>query len=156
MLRRKFYFCSDQVKNKLFSAYCNNMCSLWVSYRKRCMRQFIVSYNNLFRIVRSLPMRCSASAMFASSNVDSCQARIRRSIYRDCVVDWMSRHMITYSVIHSDVHVASKLNNMWIATLHNLAVLTAISGLLGLGYLCNIYMFSPVCLYCLFYGAIAV
>ena len=25
MLRRKFYFCSDQVKNKLFSAYCNNI-----------------------------------------------------------------------------------------------------------------------------------
>ena len=36
MLRRKFYFCSDQVKNRLFSAYCNNIyiCSLWVSYRK--------------------------------------------------------------------------------------------------------------------------
>ena len=25
MLRRKFYFCSDQVKNKLFFAYCNNI-----------------------------------------------------------------------------------------------------------------------------------
>ena len=25
MIRRKFYFCSDQVKNKLFSAYCNNI-----------------------------------------------------------------------------------------------------------------------------------
>ena len=25
MLRRKFYFCSGQVKNKLFSAYCNNI-----------------------------------------------------------------------------------------------------------------------------------
>ena len=25
MHRRKFYFCSDQVKNKLFSAYCNNI-----------------------------------------------------------------------------------------------------------------------------------
>ena len=82
MLRRKFYFCSDQVKYKLFSAYCKNlyMCSLWVSYRKRCMRQFIVYNNNSFRILRSLPMRCSASAMFASSNVDSCQARIIRSI----------------------------------------------------------------------------
>ena len=125
MLRRKFYFCSDQVKNKLFSAYCNNiyMCSLWVSYRKRCMRQFIVSYNNSFRIVRSLPMRCSASAMFASSNVDSCQARIRRSIYSlRCRLD-VSSNMITHSVIHSDVHVASKLNNMWIATLYNLAAL---------------------------------
>ena len=99
------------------------MCSLWVSYRKRCMRQFIVSYNNSFRIVRSLPMRCSASAMFASSNVDSCQARIRRSIYSlRCRLD-VSSNMITHSVIHSDVHVASKLNNMWIATLYNLAAL---------------------------------
>ena len=119
MLRRKFYFCFDQVKNKLFSAYCNNiyMCSLWVSYRKRCMRQFIVYYNNSFRIVRSLPMRCSASAMFASSNVDSCQARSLR-----CRLD-VSSNMITHSVIHSDVHVASKLNNMWIATLYNLSAL---------------------------------
>ena len=25
MIRRKFYFCSDQVKNKLFSAYCNTI-----------------------------------------------------------------------------------------------------------------------------------
>ena len=102
-------------KNKLFSAYCNNiyMCSLWVSYRKRCMRQFVVSYNNSFRIVRSLPMRCSASAMFASSNVDSCQARIRRYIYSlRCRLD-VSSNMITHCVIHSDVHVASKLNNIF-------------------------------------------
>ena len=28
MLRRKFYFCSDQVKNKLFSAYCNLLINL--------------------------------------------------------------------------------------------------------------------------------
>ena len=123
MLRRKFYcFCSDQVKNKLFSAYCNNiyMCSLWVSYRKRCMRQFIVSYNNSFRILRSLLMRCSASAMFASSYVDSCQARIIRSMH--CRVD-VSFNLITHSIINTDVHVASKLNSVWIATLYNLAAL---------------------------------
>ena len=80
MLRRKFNFCSGQVKNMLFSVYCNDIyiytCSLWVSYRKRCMRQFFVYYNNSFRILRSLPMRCSASAMFASSNVDSCKNKI--------------------------------------------------------------------------------
>ena len=125
MLRRKFYFCSDQVKSKVFSSYCNNiyMCSLWVSYRKRCMRQFIVSYNNSFRILRSLPMRCSASAMFASSNVDSCQAGIRQSIYSlRCRLD-VSFILITHSVINSDVHVASKLNSRWIATLYNLTEL---------------------------------
>ena len=84
---------------------------------------FIVSYNNSFRVVRSLPMRCSASAMFVSSNVDSCQARIRRSIYSlRCRLD-VSSNLITHSVIHSDVHVASKLNNMLISTLYNLAAL---------------------------------
>ena len=46
-----------------------------------------------YSIVRSLPMRCSASAMFGSSNVDSCQARIRRSIRIVCDVDWMYRLM---------------------------------------------------------------
>ena len=35
MLRRKFYFCSDQVKNKLFSAYCNNMCVRYGSPMER-------------------------------------------------------------------------------------------------------------------------
>ena len=68
------------------------------------MRQFIVSYNNFFRILHSLPMRCSASALFASSNVDSCQARIRRSIYSlRCRLD-VSFNLITHSVMNSDVH----------------------------------------------------
>ena len=55
------------------------------------MRQFFVSYNNSFRILRGLPMICNASDMFACSNADSCQAIIWRSIiYIVCVVDWMS------------------------------------------------------------------
>ena len=69
------------------------------------MRQLIVSYNNSFRILRSLPMRCSASAMFPSSNVDSCQAIIIRSIDLDrlrCRLD-VSFNLITHSVINSDV-----------------------------------------------------
>ena len=103
---------SDQVKNKL-----------WVSYRKRCMRQFILSYNDSFRILRRLPMKCSASAMFASSNVDSWQARIRRSIYSlRCRLD-VSFNLITHSIINSDVHVTSKLYSICIATLYNLAAL---------------------------------
>ena len=49
--------------------------------------------------------------------------RIRRSIYSlRCRLD-VSFDLITHSVINSDVHVASKLNSRWIATLYNLAVL---------------------------------
>ena len=76
------------------------------------MRQFIVYYNNSFRILRSLPMRCSASVMFASSNVDSCQARCRRYIYIYivCVVDCMSPDLITHSVIYSDYETKQRMD----------------------------------------------
>ena len=49
------------------------LCSLWVKFRKSCMHHFIVSYNNAFRILHGLPMRCSAGGMIASSGVNSCQ-----------------------------------------------------------------------------------
>ena len=45
------------------------------------MRNCIVSYNNAFRIMHCLPIRCSSSRMFAESNVDSCQAQISISIH---------------------------------------------------------------------------
>ena len=53
ILLRKFYFCSERVKNRLFSSYCSNLhlCSLWAS-----ISRFIVSYNNAFRILHNLHM----------------------------------------------------------------------------------------------------
>ena len=51
-LLRKFYFCSERVKNWLFTSYCSNLYlfSLWASYRKSSMSQCIVSNNNAARI----------------------------------------------------------------------------------------------------------
>ena len=59
-----------------FSCYCSNvyLCSLWVKFRKSVLKRFIVAYNNAFRIMHGLSMRCSASFMFANARVDSCQA----------------------------------------------------------------------------------
>ena len=79
ILLRKFYFCSERVKNRLFSSYCSNvyLCSLW----KSSMSRFIVSYNNAFRFLHNLHMRCSASFMFANVVVDSCSTCIMKSIF---------------------------------------------------------------------------
>ena len=78
-----FHFCSDEAKNTLFTCYCSNvyLCSLWVKFRKSYMYHLIVSYNNAFRILHGLPMRCSASGMFARSGVNSFQTCIRRNVY---------------------------------------------------------------------------
>ena len=82
-LRRKFHMCSTAVKVKLFTAYFSNvyMCALWVNYRKTTFHQFMVAYNNSYRILNRLPMRCSASGMFATDNVNSCTCVIHKSIF---------------------------------------------------------------------------
>ena len=57
------------------------MCALWVNYRKTTFHQFMVAYNNSYRILNRLPKRCSASGMFATDNVNSCTCVIRKSIF---------------------------------------------------------------------------
>ena len=82
---RKVYLSSDRVRNGLLSSYCSNLYfwSLWANYRKSCMSHFIVSYNNAFRILHNLHMRCSASFMFANAVVDSncCSTCIRKNMF---------------------------------------------------------------------------
>ena len=80
-LRQKVHMCSTSVKVKLFTAYFSNvyMCALWVNYRSTTFHQFVVAYNNSYRIVNRLPMRCNASGMFATDNVNSCPCIIRKS-----------------------------------------------------------------------------
>ena len=75
------------MKNRLFSSYCSNfyLCALWAKYRKSSIRHLIVSYNNAYRILHNLPMRCSASFMFANAAVDKllyyAATRVRKCIF---------------------------------------------------------------------------
>ena len=120
-LLRTFHFCSDEVKNKLFTCYCSNvyLCSLWVKFRKSAMHHFIVSYNNAFRILHGLPMRCSASGMFASSGVSSCQTSFRRSVYSLQCRLHASLNLILHNIINCYVHLTSSLHKAWLRTLHS-------------------------------------
>ena len=120
MLLMKFHFCSDDVKNKLFSSYCSNLylCSLWAKYKSACMRRFIVAYNNGYTILHSLPMRCNASEMFATFNVNSCTTSIRKSIYSLISRLGTYRNYIVRCIANSDVHIASMQNRLWLRLLY--------------------------------------
>ena len=71
------------MNNRLFSSYFSNLhlCSLWAKYRKVSIRHFVVSYNNTYRILHSLPRSCSASFMFANADVDNCTTHVRTIIF---------------------------------------------------------------------------
>ena len=110
-LRNKFHMCSTAVKVKLFTAYFNNvyMCALWVNYRKTAFQQFKVAYNNSYRILNRLPMRCSASNMFANGNVNSCACVLRKSIYSLMARIHASLNPIVSSIVRGDVYCTSAL-----------------------------------------------
>ena len=101
-------------------AYFSNvyMCALWVNYRKTTFHQFIVAYNNSYRILNRLPMRCSASGMFASDNVNSCTCVIRKSIYSLTTRIFKSTNPIVKSIVWGDVYCTSALRNRWISLLY--------------------------------------
>ena len=73
------------------------MCALWVNYRKTTCHQFIVAYNNSYRILNILPI--SANGMFVTDNVNSCTCVIRKSIYGLTTRIFMSTNPIVKSIV---------------------------------------------------------
>ena len=71
---------SELLINLFYSYSYSHMCLVGELYRKT-YSQFIVAYNNSYRIIYWLPMRRSASGMFATDNVNSCTCVIRKSMY---------------------------------------------------------------------------
>ena len=122
ILRQKFHYCSSVVKNKLFTAYFSNvyMCALWVNYRKAVFKHFIVAYNNSYRILNRLLMRCSGSHMFAAASVNSCKCVTSNAIYSLMTRIDKSLNPIIQAIANCDTYCTSKLRIHWIASLYNL------------------------------------
>ena len=83
MLCNKFSDSSSEVKGVLFKTYMYSMytMSLWSNYSNTTYRKFVVSYNNIFRMLFKQPMYCSASNMFVSKNICSLPEIRRISCY---------------------------------------------------------------------------
>ena len=120
MLLRKFHFCTDAVKDKLFKAYCCNvyLCSLWVNSRKSVFKHFAVSYNNAYIILHGISFRCSASFMFASAGVDSCDGYFRRCFYSIKKRIECSLNAILVDTVKCDIYTRSVLVRKWDHSLH--------------------------------------
>ena len=96
------------------------LCALQVNYRKSALHQFKVADNNSYRILNRLPMRCSASSMFSSDNVNSSACVIRRSIYILMTRINTSLNPIVKSIVEGDVYCTLVLRNLWTSLLYNM------------------------------------
>ena len=82
MLRNKFSFCSNTVKNCLFRTFCSAMygLNLWCLYFKSCMNRIRVAYNNAYRILFNLPRQISTSTVMVRNNISTFEAIRRKSV----------------------------------------------------------------------------
>lgn len=69
VLTRKFGRCSDEVKLKLFKAYCTPLYTahLWSNYKKAGLQRLHVAYNDSLRILSRRPRWTSTTEMFATA-----------------------------------------------------------------------------------------
>ncbi len=79
----------------------------------RTMNRLKVAYNDSLRMVLGIPRYCSASEMFAYTNVPSCQCVIRLNIYSFVKRIQCMNNEIVHSIVHSDLIFSSLLWLNW-------------------------------------------
>ena len=82
MLRSKFSFCSNTVKNCLLRTFCSAICglTLWCFYSKSYMNGIRVAYNNANRILFNLPRQISISTVKLRNNISTFEAIRRKTL----------------------------------------------------------------------------
>ena len=115
IISRKFANCSINVKLVVFKTYCSCLYTvqLWGTCLSRTMNRLKVAYNDSLRMVLGIPRYCSASEMFAYTNVPSCQCVIRLNIYSFMRRIQCTNNIIVRSIVNSDLIFSSLLWRNW-------------------------------------------
>ena len=88
-------------------------CELWCQYRSESLRKLCVAYNNVFRFLCREPRNCSASHMFVSRGLPTCNMLIRKSIYAFMTSTKRSCNSILQNIVGSDHIYTSPLRQHW-------------------------------------------
>ena len=80
-LIRKFGFCSNDVKTRLFTAYCTQLygSALWHNFPQHVLKRLRVAYNNAVRKFFKLPYICSVTNTFPYLPINTFEAIMRFS-----------------------------------------------------------------------------
>ena len=123
MLLRKFSMCSVDVKCSLFRAYVTPLYTahLWHAYRVRSMQRLKVAYNDAMRLLLHIPRWHSASQIFVTAGVPTCDALLRQLMYNFmCRLDVSENKIIEALTcpLKSSYRYTSRLRRHWRTSLY--------------------------------------
>jgi hypothetical protein len=116
MLTRKFKDCSEEVKSRLFSTYCNNVYGghLWTCYKSADMNKLIVAFNDIYRMLFNIKRGESMSNIYVSNNMDCFNVLLRKAAFR-FRTRLLDSDNIYVKMITNSVHFYknSSFTNLW-------------------------------------------
>ena len=119
-LIRNFRHCSDEVKVKLFRAYCSNVycCALWSRYKSSQLDACIVALNKVFKYLMGKRRDYSASMLFVSHNVNCLKVIIRKMVYSLFSRVERSSNLLVSNIVNSKYYRNSSLYKNWKSILY--------------------------------------
>jgi len=112
---RNFTHCTNDVKMRLFKAYCSNFycCQLWSSHKLSSYNKLRVAYNNIFRSLFKLRRDTSISAYMVNSNMDSFQVIIRKQIYKFRERVFSSDNLLVATIVNAVYFTNNRMSSAW-------------------------------------------
>ena len=118
MLIRRFNHCTPEVKVSLFRSFCSPLytAQLWYNFFVYNFKKLKVAYNDILKMLFSVPRWHSSSEMFVNLRIPDCKAVIRNLIYKFMCRLNCSQNMIINNIVsssRSDVKYLSKIFKFW-------------------------------------------
>ena len=118
-LIRRFSHCSNEVKIKLFKAYCSNIycCYLWVNYNKSTLRRLVRAYSRIFKNFLKVDDYKLVNTYMMSCSIDSLPVIVRKLVngFRSSI--FKSDNNIVTTITKSLFFISSSLSMHWIKVL---------------------------------------
>lgn len=115
ILVRKFSKCSEDVKVRLFKAYCCSFyCdTLWSVFKKSSHRKLVTSYNTILRLLLNLDFKTSISGICVTLNFDSIKVLLRKRIFsfRQRILN--CDNALVLAITKSVYFITSNINARW-------------------------------------------
>ena len=120
MLIRNFKHCSDDVKVKLYRAYCSSIycCGLICVYHKTVIKKLHVAFNKIFKCFMNVHPRSSASSLFVSLNVANFLVLRRKLVFSFLRRVSLSCNSLIVGIFNSNHFLTCQLKKKWDSILY--------------------------------------
>ena len=115
MLIRNFRHCSDEVKVKLYRAYCSSIycCGVICVYHKTVIKRLHVAFNKIFKCFMNVHPRSSASALFVILNVANFLVLRRKLVYSFSRRVCFSSNSLIAGIYNSTHFITCQIKKKW-------------------------------------------